>query len=105
MVLMAWGCERDARQTGRKALAFYGGEAATTAAAIAAARSRHNEGHGRRELLHAGALALSIALPIAFVAYAIHVGNANGPLNAFTAAGALVALSLVIAITVVANRG
>jgi hypothetical protein len=105
MVLMAWGCERDARHTGRKALAFYGGEAATTDAAIAAARSRHDEGHGRRELFHAGALTLSIALPVAFVAYAIHVRHGRGPLNAFSAAGALVALSLVIAITVLANRG
>jgi len=105
MILMALGCERDARHTGRKALAYYGGEAATTDAAIAAARSRHDEGHGRRELVHVGALTLSVALPIAFVAYAIHVRNTRGPLNEFSAAGALVALSLVIAITVVANRG
>jgi len=104
MVLMAWSCERDARRMGWKALAFYGGEAATSEAAIAAARSQHEEGHRRLKLLRAGALTLSIVLPIAFIAAAVHVRNTRG-VNGFSAAGALVALSLVVAITVILNRG
>jgi hypothetical protein len=104
MILMAGSCERDARHMGRKALAFYGGEAATTDAAIAYARSRQDEGHDRRELVRAAALTLSIAVPIAFVVAAVRVRNARG-INGFSAAGALVALSLVIAVLVVANRG
>jgi hypothetical protein len=104
MVLMAWGCEHDARRMGRKALAFYGGEAESTEAAIAASRLRRDEGHSWRQLVRAGALTLSVALPIAFVAIAIRYRQARGPFNEVSVAGALVALSLVIAITVAVNR-
>ena len=104
MVFMAWGCERDARQMGWKALAFYGGEATTAEAAIAAARLRRDEGHHWRQLVRAGTLALSVALPIAFIAIAIRYRNTHGPFQPVSIAGALVALSLVIAITVAVNR-
>lgn len=105
MIFMAWSCERDARRMGWNALAFYGGEAATTQAAIEAARLRRDEGHTWRQLVRAGALTLSVALPIAFIVIAIRYRNTRGPLNEFSIAGALVALSLVIAITVAVNRG
>ena len=105
MLFMAWACERDARQMGWKALAFYGGEAASTEGAIATARLRRDEGHGLRQLIGSGAIALSVALPIAFIAIAIRYRNSHGPFNEFSIAGALVALSLVIAITVAVNRG
>lgn len=103
MLLMAWGCESNARDLGRRALAFYGGGEATAQAAIAAARSAHDSGHEERRVLRTVALVLSIALPIAFVAYADRIRNRTG-VNALSAAGALVALSLVIATTVVARR-
>jgi hypothetical protein len=90
---------------GWKALAFYGAEAATTDAAIAAARLRRDEGHNWRTLVRSGVLALSVALPIAFIAIAIRYRNIHGPLHEVSIAGALVALSLVIAITVAVNRG
>lgn len=99
MLLMAWTCERDARRLGRQALAFYGDEAAA-----GAVRSLHRERRGRRELVHAAALAISILLPVAFIAAAVYYRNMKGPFNAYSAAGALVAISLVIAITVAANR-
>ena len=104
MLLMAWGCESNARDLGRRALAFYGGGKETTDAAIASARSGPEPGLRLRRVVRAIALALSIALPVAFVAYADHIRNTTG-VNAFAAAGALVALSLVIATTVVARRG
>ncbi len=103
MVLMAWSCERDTRRLGRKALAFYGGEAATMQAAITAADSGSDEGHERRQIVRTIAFVLSIALPIAFIAYATHIRNTKG-INAFSAAGAIAALSLVIAVTVQTNR-
>ena len=105
MILMAWSCERDARKMGWKALAFYGGEAATTEAAIAAARLRRDAGHTWRQFVHAGAITLSVALPIAFIAIAVHYRNVRGPFNEFSIAGALLALSLVITVTVAVNRG
>ena len=39
MIAMAWGCETHTRELGRRALAFYDGEADTAEAAIAAART------------------------------------------------------------------
>ncbi len=103
MILMAWGCETHARQLGRRALIFYDGEAASTSAAIAIAQRRHDRGHDRRTILRGIALFLSLALPLAFVAYVNHVRNTVG-FNWLGALGALVALAVVIAIGVVANR-
>jgi hypothetical protein len=105
MVFMAWACERDAHQMGWRALELYGGEASTTEAPIALARLRRDEGHNWRQLIRSAALALSVALPIAFIAIAIRFRHLHGPLNEYSIAGALVALSLVIAITVAVNRG
>jgi hypothetical protein len=103
MIMMAWGCETHARQLGRRALIFYGGEAASTRAAIAAAARRHDRGHDKRALIRSVALFVSVALPIGFVAYANHVRNSVG-VNWLVALGALVAFSLVIATVVLANR-
>jgi hypothetical protein len=96
MAVMAWGCERNARDLGRRALAFYGG-------------GTRRDGRGERarsdlrRIVRGFALFLSVALPIAFVAYADRVRQTTG-LNAIGAAGALVALSLVLAAAVLLNR-
>jgi hypothetical protein len=103
IIAMAWSCERDTRKLGRRAHAYYGGQAPTTKAAIAAARSGHRRGHDKQRVIRTIALGLSIAVPIAFVAYADHIRNTNG-VNALSASGALVALSLVIATAVVTKR-
>ncbi|MGH2936764.1 MAG: hypothetical protein ACRDPE_01425 [Solirubrobacterales bacterium] len=103
MIAMAWGCESHTRQLGRRALAFYGGEAATTGAAIDAADESEDGGHGLRDLIRGGALVLSVILPIAFVAYADSVKQTTG-VNWLGALGAVVALSIVIAVGVVATR-
>ena len=60
-------------------------------------------GTRRRELLRAFFLVLSVAVPIAFIAYADHVRNTTG-INWLGALGALVAVALVIATTVIASR-
>ncbi len=103
MVAMAWGCETHARQLGRRALLFYDGDADSAQAAIAAAKQREDRGHGKREVLRATVLALSIAIPIGFVAYADHVRQSTG-INWVGALGALAAVSLVIAASALANR-
>jgi hypothetical protein len=103
MVAMAWGCETHARQLGRRALVFYDGDADSAQAAIAAAKNREDRGHGTREILRASLLVLSIAVPIGFVAYADHVHATTG-INWLGALGALVAVSLVLAASVLANR-
>ncbi len=63
MVAMAWGCETHARRLGQRALLFYDGDADSARAAIAAAKQREDRGHGKREILRATLLALSIAIP------------------------------------------
>lgn len=104
MILMAWGCETHARQLGRRALVFYDGEAASVNAAIALAARRRDRGHDKRTVLRGIALFLSLAVPIAFVAYVQHVKKTVG-FNWLVALGALVAVSLVIAIGVITKRG
>jgi len=103
MIAMAWGCESHTRQLGRRVLAFYGGEVASAEAAIELADRRQDRGHDVRTMVRTGALALSVAVPIAFVAYVDHVRQSTG-VNGLAAVGALVALSLVIAITLLAGR-
>lgn len=103
MIVMAWGCESRTRQLGRRALVFYGGEEASTKAAIATADRRRDRGHDRRAILRGIGLFLSIAVPIGFVAFIGHLRNTGGPAW-LIALGALVALSLVIATAVIANR-
>ena len=99
MIAMAWGCESQTRALGRRALAFYSGEATTTHAASAVADQSHDKGHDRRQVVRSVALAFSVAIPVAFVVYANHVRQSTG-LTWLGALGALVALSLVIATAV-----
>jgi len=101
MIAMAWGCESHARSLGHRTMTFYGGENAIAEAA--AGSGGEDRGRTRRDVLRAGLLALSVAVPIAFVAYADHVRQSTG-INWLGALGALVAASLVIATTVIARR-
>jgi hypothetical protein len=103
MIAMAWGCETHTRQLGRRALIFYDGEVDSVQAAIAAAKARQDRGHGKRASLRAALIVLSVAVPIGFVAYVNHVRQSTG-ISWLAAIGALVALSLVVATTVIASR-
>ena len=103
MIAMAWGCESHARKLGSRTLSFYGGESASTEAAIAAGDRQEDRGRTRRDVVRGSLIVLSVAVPIGFVAYADHVRQSTG-INWLGALGALVAASLVIATTVVASR-
>ena len=103
MIAMAWGCESHARKLGSRTLSFYGGESASTEAAIAAADRHEDRGRTRRDLVRGLLIVLSVAVPIGFVAYADHVRQSTG-INWLGALGALVAASIVIATTVIARR-
>jgi hypothetical protein len=99
MMLMAWGCETHTRRLFRQAVVLYGGEATTPRGVNALARAYRDRGHGRRQLIRAAALALSIA----FLAYADHIRNTVG-VTWVTGLGFLVAVSLVIATVVLGMR-
>ena len=103
MIAMAWGCETHARQLGRRTLLYYDGEADTVLEAIKFADQRHDRGHDKRAIARTVALLLSVAIPIAFIAYVDHVRQTVG-VNWLGALGALVALSLVIATAVISSR-
>ena len=103
MIAMAWACESHTRQLGRRILLFYDGQADSAREAIKAADRRTDRGHGRRQILRGVALFLSIAIPIGFVAVANYYRQSTG-ISWLGALGALVALSLVVAITVVTAR-
>jgi hypothetical protein len=103
MIVMAWGCETHARQLGRRTLLYYDGEADNVLEAIKAADARSDHGHDKRAIARAGALFLSVAIPIGFVGYAQHIRHTAG-INWLSALGVLVALSLVIATAVISSR-
>jgi hypothetical protein len=99
MIMMAWGCESHARKLGQHTIAFYGGEDAK----IASRARVRDRGYDLRQIVRAGALFLSVAIPIAFVAYAYHEREVLGA-GWLPWLGALVGLSLVLAISVVGSR-
>jgi hypothetical protein len=103
MVVMAWTCESHARQLGRRALALYDGQAASAPAAVAIGDRRQDRGHRRRQITRTLLLALSVAIPLGFVAYTDHVRSTVG-VNWLGALGALAAVSLVIATMVYGAR-
>lgn len=103
MIVMAWGCESHTRELGRRVSAFYGGESTTAAEAIEAADQHEDSGHTLRSVLRSAALIASVAVPIAVIAIADRVKNTTG-VTWLAAVGALVALSLVIAVSVFASR-
>jgi hypothetical protein len=103
MIAMAWGCNTQARQLGRRARIFHDSDVDSAQAAIAAAKQHKEPGHYKRQILRITVLALSVAIPIAFIADVDHVRQSAG-LTWLSAAGSLVALSIVIATALATTR-
>ena len=103
MIAMAWGCDSSARQLGRRALIFYDKKPDSAQAAIAAAKQQRDAGQNKRQILRTVLLVLSVAIPIAFIAFVDRERQSTG-ITPLTAVGGLVALSLVIATAVIATR-
>ena len=103
MIALGWGCDSNARSLGRRALIFYDSEPDSAQAAIAAAKQQRDAGHNKRQILRTILLILSIAIPIAFIAFIDQERQRTG-ITPLTAVGGLVALSLVIATAVIATR-
>jgi len=95
MVLMAWGCARHTQQLFERVVGHYSNRDVRF---VPLRRERT-----KRAWLGGGAVALSILIPLAFLAYADHVRNTVG-LNLLSGIGVLVALSVVIATMVLGNR-
>jgi hypothetical protein len=103
MLAMAWGCDTNARALGRRALIFLDSDPDKAQAAITAAKHTKEPGHYRRQILRATLLILSIVIPLGFIAWADHQRQSTG-ITGLSAAGALVAVSLVIGTAIAATR-
>ncbi len=103
MLMMAWGCETHSRQLFQRTRAFYAAEPAPTERPPEPGRGWRARVPSRRQAIGAAGLALSIAIPAGFLAYAIRVHHKFG-LTWVTALGLLVALSVVTAAAVYGSR-
>lgn len=103
MIMMAWGCETHSRQLFQRVRAFYATEEAPAQAPPEPGRGWRARVPNRRQAIGAAGIALSIAIPAGFLAYAIHVHNKFG-LTWVTALGLLVAVSVVTAGAVYGSR-
>ena len=103
MIMMAWGCETHSRQLFRTTLAFYAAEPAPERRPPEPGRGWRARVPSGRQAVSAAGLALSIAIPAGFLAYAIHVHKKYG-ITWVTAVGLLVALSVVTAAAVYGSR-
>jgi hypothetical protein len=96
MIVMSWACESDARRFGHRVTAHYGGEAGEA--------GRPVPGNRGITLVRGALVVLSVALPLALVGSAVLAGKGPFGVNVPEAAGALVALALVIGVSVTAVR-
>jgi hypothetical protein len=104
MILMAWGCENDARQFGQRVATHYAEHGED--AAIAVARVDRSAGGNRAVSFARGALVVvSVAVPLALIASTLV--NGAGPLGVSVPEeiAALLALALVIGASAAAVRG
>jgi hypothetical protein len=97
MIAMSWACESHTRDLGRRAREFYAAGAGDDD--VAPLEQRRN----LTGAIRAAVLTLSVAIPIVFVAWVNHVRSEVG-VNWLGAIGALVAVSLVAATSVIAAR-
>jgi hypothetical protein len=104
MILMAWGCENDARRFGQRVATHYADNGEDAAVAIASAD--RNAGGNRAVSFARGALVVvSVAIPLALIASTLVGGTGPLGVNVPEELAALVALALVIGVSVAAIRG
>ncbi len=103
MIMMAWGCETHSRQLFRHTREYYAAEGPPEEVPPQPGRGWRARVPRGRQAISAAGLALSIAIPAGFLAYAIHVHKKFG-ITWVTGVGLLVALSVVTAAAVYGSR-
>jgi hypothetical protein len=103
MIMMAWGCETHSRQLHQRTRAFYAAEPPPEPRPPEPGLAWRARVPSGRQAVSAAGLALSIAIPAGFLAYAIHIHKKFG-ITWVTAVGLLVALSVVTAAAVYGSR-
>jgi hypothetical protein len=103
-ILMAWGCENDARRFGQRVATHYADNG--EGAAVAMATADRATGGNRAVSFARGALVVvSVAIPLALIASTVVGGKGPLGVNVPEEIAALVALALVIGVSVAAVRG
>jgi hypothetical protein len=104
MILMAWGCENDARRFGHRVATHYADSGEDAAVAIASADRK--AGGSRAVSFARGALVVvSVAIPLALIASTLVGGKGPLGVNVPEEIAALVGLAVVIGVSVAAVRG
>jgi hypothetical protein len=104
MILMAWGCENDARRFGQRVATYYADPGEDAAVAIASAD--RSAGGNRAVSFARGALVVaSVAIPLALIASTLVGGSGPLGITVPEELAALLALALVIGVSVAAVRG
>jgi len=103
MIMMAWGCETHSRQLFQRVRAYYATDELPSDAPPDAGQGWRARVPDRRQAIGAAGIALSIAIPAGFLAYAIHIHKKFG-ITWVSAVGLLVAISVVTAAAVYGSR-
>jgi hypothetical protein len=103
MIMMAWGCATHSRQLFQRARQFYAAEPAPEQRPPEPGRGWRARVPSGRQAISAAGLALSVAVPAGFLAWAIRVHNNHG-ITWVVALGFLVAVSVVTAAAVYGSR-
>lgn len=103
MIMMAWGCETHSRQLFQRVRAYYSTEEAPLQAPPDPGRGWRARVPDRRQAIGAAGIALSIAIPAGFLAYAVHIHKKFG-ITWVSAVGLLVAISVVTTAAVYGSR-
>ena len=104
MIMMSWACESDARRFGQRVTTRYADERDDIAIAITSA-DRKAGGNKALTVARGALVLLSLAIPLAFIVATVAGGKGPLGVNVPQAAGALIALALVIGVSIAALRG
>jgi hypothetical protein len=103
MIAMAWSCETHTRRLFDRTLAQYAPAAVAGERANRRLARKREDARRSRSFLGVVALGVSIAVPVAFLAFLIHLGD-SALLSWARGVGALVAVSLVLGMAIRGSR-
>jgi hypothetical protein len=104
MMVMSWACESDAKRFGERVVTHFAEPGDDIALKMATA-DRKSGGNRLINVARAGIVVLSVAIPLALIGSTLLKNNGPLGIQISTAGAALLALTLVISMSVLAVRG
>jgi len=102
MILMAWSCDTSTRQLGAIALEYYSGVPVHDPRGVRALKTAPEHGSGRRAFISWSLVILATVIPIGLLVVSVSQGDALS--DTARALAALLGLSLVISLAMIARR-